>query len=127
VSPATDDSRLAVVATWTGRLVACFILILGSLVFVTFLETAEMRWFIYSFMGVGGALLFIVGLERSSPSSRWVQLAGWLLMAGFSTIPTSLLFGPMVVVLTALPGLFQRFQRSWYASGRPPQVDQHAG
>jgi hypothetical protein len=127
VSTSTDDSRLAVVAIWTGRFVACFILILGSLVFVTFLETALARDLIYALMGVGGALLFIVGVERSSVSFRWVQLAGWLLMAGFSLIPTSLLFVPMVAVLAALPGLFHRFEKSWYASGRPPQVDQHAG
>jgi chromate transport protein ChrA len=127
VSTATDDSRLAVVATWTGRVVACFILIIGSLVFVTFTETGLVRDLVYAVLGVGGALLFIVGLERSRPSSRWVHLAGWLMMAGFSTLPSSLLFIPMVAVLAALPGLFHRFQKSWYASGRPPPVDQHAG
>jgi hypothetical protein len=100
---------------WTGRLVACFILILGSLVFVTFLETGQLSWLAFSLAGVGGALLYIVGLEASRhPRSRWVQLAGWLLMATFSLIPTSLLFLPLVVVLSALPALFLRFQRSWY-------------
>jgi chromate transport protein ChrA len=127
VSTSTNDSRLTVVANWTGRVVACLILILGSLVFSTFLDTGLVRDLIFAVTGVGGALLFIVGLERSSPSFRWVQLAGWLMMAAFSLIPPSLLFVPMVAVLAALPGLFHRFQRSWYASDRPPQVDQHAG
>jgi chromate transport protein ChrA len=127
VSTSTDDSRLAVVATWTGRVVACFILILGALVFVTFTETGLVRDLVYAVLGLGGALLFIVGLERSRPSSRWVQLAGWLMMAAFSLIPTSLLFIPMIAVLAALPGLFHRFQRSWYASGRRPSVGQHPG
>jgi chromate transport protein ChrA len=126
VSTATDDSKLAVVATWTGRVVACFILIIGSLVFVTFAETGLVRDLVYAVLSVGGSLLFIIGLERSGPSSRWMQLAGWLMMAGFSTVSSSLLFIPMVAVLAALPGLFHRFQRSWYVSGRPPDVD-HAG
>jgi hypothetical protein len=100
---------------WTGRLVACFILILGALVFVTFLETGELLWLAFAIMGLGGALLFIVGLERSShPRSRWIQLVGWLMMAAFCLIPTSLLFLPMVVVLSALPALFVRFKRLWY-------------
>jgi hypothetical protein len=127
VSTSTDGSRLAVVATWTGRVVACFILIIGSLVFVTFTETGLVRDLVYAVLGVGGPLLFIIGLERSGPSSRWLQLAGGLMMAGFSTVPSSLLFIPMVAVLAALPGLFHRFQKSWYASGRRPQVDQHPG
>jgi hypothetical protein len=82
VSTSTDDSRLAVVAIWTGRVVACLILILGSLVFVTFGDTGLVRDLDYAVLGVGGALLFIVGLERSGPSARWVELAGWLMMAG---------------------------------------------
>jgi chromate transport protein ChrA len=115
-----SDSRSAAVAIWTGRLVACFILILGVLVFVTFVETGLLRDLIYAVMGVGGALLFIVGVERSSrPSFRWVQVVGWLMMAVFSLIPTSLLFLPLVVVLAALPAVFLRFHRSGYASGRP--------
>jgi hypothetical protein len=127
VSTSTDGIRLAGVATWTGRVVACFILILGSLVFVTFLETGLGRDLVFAVLAVGGALLFIVGLERSGPSFRWVQLAGWLMMGGFSLIPTSLLFIPMVAVLAASPGLFRRFQRSWYAAGRSPRLDQRAG
>ena len=115
MSTSTDDSKLAVVALWTGRIVACFFLILGSMVFVTFLDTGEVVWLALSFMCVGGALLYLVGLERSShPRSRWAQLAGWLMMAAFSLIPTSLLFLPLVLALSALPGVFLRFQRSWY-------------
>lgn len=115
VSTSTEERPLTAVALWTGRLVACFFLILGSLVFVTFLETGELLWLALSVAGVGGAFLFIVGLERSRyPGSRWIQLAGWALMAMFSLIPTSLLFIPLVVVLSALPALFLRFQRSWY-------------
>jgi small-conductance mechanosensitive channel len=121
VSTSTTDSRSAAVALWTGRLVASFILILGVLVFVTFVETGLLRDLTYAVMGVAGALLFIVGIERSSrPSFRWVQLVCWLMMAGFSLIPTSLLLLPLVVVLAALPALFLRFQRSGYAGGRPP-------
>ena len=127
MSTSTDDSKLAVVATWTGRVVACFILIFGALVFVTFTETGLVRDLVYAVLGLGGALLFIVGLELSRPSSRWVQFAGWLMMTGFSLVPTSLLFIPMVAVLAALPGLFRRFQWSWYVSGPRPQVDRRAG
>jgi hypothetical protein len=110
-----------------GRAVACFFLILGSLVFVTFLDTGSLLWLGVAVMGVGGALLYIVGLERSShPRSRWIQLLGWLMMASFSLIPSSLLFVPMVLAPLALPTLFLEFQRSWYGNGRPPSVDEHA-
>jgi hypothetical protein len=126
VSTSTEERSSTVVWQWVGRVVACFFLILGSLVFVTFLETERLFALVFAVMGVGGALLYIVGLERGGrPSSRWVQLVGWLLMAGFSAIPTSLLFIPMIVVLLAVPALFRRFQQSWYASGRPP-VDEPA-
>jgi hypothetical protein len=120
VRTSTEERPLTVAALWTGRVVASFFLILGSLVFVTFLETGERVWLALSVIGVGGALLFIVGLERSSyPRSRWVQLAGWLMMTMFSLIPTSLLFLPLVLALTALPALFLRFQRSWYGGHAP--------
>jgi hypothetical protein len=49
-----------VVALWTGRLVACFVLILGALVFVTFLETLEPLWLVLYVVGVGGAILYVV-------------------------------------------------------------------
>ena len=97
---------------WTGRGVICVFLILGSLVFVTFLDTGSPVWLALALTGVGGALLYIVGLERTThPSSRWIQLAGWFMMAAFSLIPTSLLFIPLVLVLFALPALLPRFQR----------------
>jgi hypothetical protein len=115
-----------VVALWTGRVVACFFLILGSLVFVTFLETESALFLVLAVLGIGGALAYVFGLERSShPSSRSAQLVGWLMMAAFSLTPTSFLFLPLVVVLSALPGLFLRFQRSWYG-GRPPSLRRHA-
>jgi hypothetical protein len=115
MSTSTGEWPITAAALWSGRLVACFILILGALVFVTFLETGELLWLAFATMGVGGALLFIVGLEHSShPRSRRIQLVGWLMMAAFCLIPTSLLFLPMVVVLSALPALFVRFRRSWY-------------
>jgi hypothetical protein len=120
VNTSTEERPLTVAAVWTGRVVACFFLILGSLVFVTFLETGKLVWLALSVDGVGGALLYIVGVERSRrPSSRWVQLVGWLMMATFSLIPTSLLFLPLVVVLCALPALLLRFQRSWYGGHAP--------
>jgi hypothetical protein len=123
VSTSTEERPLTVVAQWTGRLVGCVILILGSFVFVSFVETGTLWLLAVTILGVGGALLFLIGLERGShPRSRWIQLAGWLLMAAFSLLPTSLLFLPMVVVLSALPALFVRFQRSWYG-GRP--LDEH--
>lgn len=45
------------------------------------------------------------------------------MMAAFSLVPTSLLFLPLVLALSALPGLFLRFQRSWYGD---PAFDGHA-
>ena len=124
VSTSTAERPLTVVASWTVRIVACFFLILGSLVFVSFSETGSLWLLAFAILGVGGALLSIVGVERSSdPRSRWVQLAGWLMMAAFSLIPTSFLFLPLVLALSALPGLLLRFQRSWYG-GQP--LDGHA-
>jgi hypothetical protein len=106
------EARASAVWEWTGRAVACLVLILGSLVFVTFLETGKTVWLVLAITGVGGALLYIVGLERTRhPISRRMKLAGWLMMAAFSLIPTSLLFIPLVLVLFALPALLPRFQR----------------
>ena len=119
MSTSTEEKSSTVVWQWVGRAVACLFLILGSLVFVTFLETVELLWLVLAIMGVGGSLLYIIGLERSiHPRSRWIQLTGWLMMACFSLIPTSLLFIPMLLALLALPALFSRFQRSWYRSAR---------
>jgi hypothetical protein len=115
VSTSTEQRPLPVVALWTGRIVACVFLILGSLVFVSFAETGSLWLLVFAIMGVGGALLSIFGLERpGDPRSRWAHLAGWLMMAAFSLVPTSLLFLPLVLALSALPGLFLRFQRSWH-------------
>jgi hypothetical protein len=107
------EARAFGVWRWTGRGVACVFLILGSLVFVTFLDTSSPVWLALAFTGVSGALLYIVGLERTTqPSSKRIQLAGWSMMAAFSLIPTSLLFIPLVLVLLALPALLRRFQNS---------------
>jgi hypothetical protein len=122
VRTSTKETPLTVVALWTGRVVGCLFLILGSLVFVTFLETASVVDLALSLLGTGGALAYLFGLERSNhPSSRRAQLVGWLMMVAFSLIPISLLFLPMLVVLSALPGLFLRFGRSW-RGGLPPSL-----
>lgn len=109
----SKEARAPIVWQWTGRAVACLFLILGSLVFVTFLDTGQAVWLVLAVTGVGGALLYIVGLERTGePVSRWMQLGGWLMMAAFSLIPTSLLFLPAILVPCALPALLIRFQNS---------------
>ena len=108
----TEEVRASAVWQWAGRAVACIFLLLGSLVFVTFMDTGSPVWLALAITGVGGALLYIVGLERMGhPVSKWMQLAGWVMMAAFSLIPTSLLFIPLVLVLFALPALLPRFQR----------------
>lgn len=112
MSTSAKEARVSTVWQWTGRAVACVFLILGSPVFVTFLDTRSLVWLALAVTGVGGALLYIVGLERTAQrSSNWMQLAGWVMMAAFSLIPTSLLFIPLVLVLFALPALRARFQR----------------
>ena len=81
--------------------------------FVTFLDTSSPVWLAVALMGVGGASLYILGLERTTqPSSKRMQLVGWSMMAAFSLLPTSLLFIPLVLVLLALPALLRRFQDS---------------
>jgi hypothetical protein len=108
----TTEVRASALSQWTGRAVACFFLVLGSLVFVTFLDTGKAVWLVLAITGVGGALLYIVGLERSAhPWSRSMQLAGWLMITAFSLIPTSLFFIPLILALLALPALLPRFQR----------------
>jgi hypothetical protein len=94
---------------WTARLVACFFLIIGALVFVTFLETDEWWTLGFAVAAFGGALLFIFGLERPDhPAARWARPAGWFLMAVASTVPSSLLFIPFFLALLALPALLMR-------------------
>jgi hypothetical protein len=109
VSASTDERSLRVTWEWVGRVVASVFLILGSLVFVTFLDTGSPVWLVVAFMGAGGALVYIVGLERPGhPLSARARRVGWLMMAAFSLIPSSLLFVPLVLVLLALPTLFHR-------------------
>jgi hypothetical protein len=59
-----------VVLLWTGRAAASFFLIFGTLVFVTFIETGELWTLGVSLAALGGALLFIFGLERPGTRSR---------------------------------------------------------
>jgi hypothetical protein len=101
--------ELPVAFLWTARLVACFFLIIGALVFVTFLETDEWWTLGFAVVAFGGALLFIVGLESPDhPAARWARPAGWFLMAVASTVPSSLLFIPFFLALLALPALLMR-------------------
>jgi hypothetical protein len=112
VRTSTEGRSSAVVWQWVARAVACFFLIVGSLVFVAFLDTDRPVWLVLAITGVGGALLYIGGLEPTAhPLSKWMQLTGWLLMAIFSLIPTSLLSVPAITVLLALPALLRRFPR----------------
>jgi hypothetical protein len=109
VRTTTEERPLTVAALWTGRVVACVFLILGSLVFVTFLETDEWWTLGFAVAAFGGALLFIFGLERPDhPAARWARPAGWFLMAVASTVPSSLLFIPFFLALLALPALLMR-------------------
>ena len=88
---------------------ACFFLIIGALVFVTFLETGEWWPLWIALAALGGALLFIFGLERPNhPAARWARPAGWFLMGMASTLPSSLLFIPFFFVLIALPAVLMR-------------------
>ena len=101
--------ELPVALLWTARLVACFFLIIGALVFVTFLETGTSRSLGFAVAALVGALLFIFGLER--PDHRvagWARPVGWFLMAVASTVPSSFLFIPFFLVLLALPAALMR-------------------
>jgi hypothetical protein len=98
---------------WAGRAIACFFCILGSIVFVGSFDPGASRWRSLAAVGVGGALLYIAGVEGARyRGSRWIQLAGWLMMAALSLIPSSLLYLPAILVLFALPALLTRFQNS---------------
>jgi hypothetical protein len=109
MSTSTHGRTPTITWRWVGRVVASVFLILGSLVFVTFLDTGSLAWLAVAFVGAGGALVYSVGLERPGhPLSARRRRLGWLLMAAFSLIPTSLLFGPLILVLLALPTLFPR-------------------
>ena len=101
--------ELPAVFLWTARVAACFFLIIGALVFVTFLETGEWWTLEIASEAVGGALVFIFGLERPDhPAARWARPVGWFLMGVASTLPSSLLFVPFFFALIALPAVLMR-------------------
>jgi hypothetical protein len=92
---------------WTGRVAASFFLLFGALVFVTFIQTGELWALGISLAAIGGALLFIFGLERPDHSfSSWARPLGWSLMAEASLVPSSLVFISVGLALLALPALF---------------------
>jgi hypothetical protein len=95
--------ELPVALLWTARLVACFFLIVGVLVLVTFLETGRGWTLGFAVAALSGALLFVFGLERPDHVAGWARPVGWVLMAVASTVPSSLLFIPFFLVLLALP------------------------
>jgi hypothetical protein len=91
---------------WPARFAACFFLIIGALIFVTFLETLELRWLGVSAAAIVGAGSFIVGLERPlSATGQWARPVGWAAMAAASFLPSSLLFIPTLIVLLGIPAL----------------------
>jgi hypothetical protein len=97
------------VVLWTGRAAASFFLIFGALVFVTFIETGELWTLGVSLAALGGALLFIFGLERPEHSfSSWARPIGWSMMAVASLVPSSLVFISIALALVALPAVFVR-------------------
>lgn len=110
---ATEPKRASTVWDWTGRAVACFFLILGSLVFVTFLETGTLWTLGFAIAAIGGALLYIFGLERPAhPAARWARPVGWSSMAVACLLPSSLLFIPLALAMLALPSVLRRFRIS---------------
>ena len=109
MSTSLKRRELPGVFLWAARVAACFFLIIGSLVFVTFLETGEWWTFGIAAAALGGALLFILGLERPDrPAARWARPVGWFLMGVASTLPSSLLFIPFFFALIALPAVLMR-------------------
>jgi hypothetical protein len=109
VSASLKRRELPGVFLWTARVAACFFLIIGSLVSVTFLETGEWWPFGIAVAALGGALLFIFGLERPDhPAGLWARPVGWFLMGVASTLPSSLLFIPFFFALIALPAVLMR-------------------
>jgi hypothetical protein len=107
---------------WTARFVASAFLLLGALVFSSFLETGFPFYLAMSVLGFGGAAVFVFGIERlHHRSARLARQVGWAMMAVFSLIPTSLLFVPLMVVLLALPAVV-RAPRPRAAPGGPLRV-----
>lgn len=77
--------------------------------FVTFLETGEWWTLSIATAALGGALLFIFGLELPDlPAASWVRPVGWFLMGVASTVPTSFFFVPFLFALLALPAVLMR-------------------
>lgn len=88
---------------------ASFFLILGALVFVTFLETGEWWTLGVAVAALGGALIFIFGLERPHhPAASWARPVGWFLMGVASTVPSNLFVIPFLFVVLALPAVLMR-------------------
>jgi hypothetical protein len=94
---------------WSARFTACFFLIIGSLVFTSFTETGEPWLLGIAVAALGGAALFIYGLERPTDQpASWARPTGFALMAIASLVPSSLLFIPTLVLLFAVPALIAR-------------------
>jgi hypothetical protein len=109
VSNATEARTSLAVWLWPGRVVACFFLILGALVFSSFIDTGTLWILAFAVASLGGSLLFIFGLERPQhPSATLARQVGWSMMALGSLVPTSLLFMPFLLALLALPAAFAR-------------------
>jgi hypothetical protein len=91
---------------WLGRLAASLILVMSILVFGSATDTGSVLLFALAALGLGGAVLFIFGLERPTHRlARGARALGWMMMLGFSLIPTSFLLLPALVVLLAFPAV----------------------
>jgi len=89
-----------------GSVAASLILVLGVLVFTSAVETGSLLLFALSALGLVGAVVFILGVERPThPLARGARALGWTMMLGMSLVPTSLLFLPALVVLLAFPSV----------------------
>jgi len=109
VSVALKRRELPTLFLWTARGAACFFLIIGTLVFVTFLETGEWWTLGIAAAAFGGALLLIFGLERPDhPAAPWARPVGWFLIGVASTVPSGLFFVPFFFALAALPAMLMR-------------------
>jgi hypothetical protein len=109
MSTSTEQGTLTVVFLWIGRASACFFLIFGALVFVTFIETGALWTLGVALAALGGAFLLIFGLERPGHAfSGRARPIGWSLMAVASLVPSSLVFISIALILLALPTLFIR-------------------
>jgi hypothetical protein len=109
VSTSLKRRELPSVLLWIARVAACFFLIIGALVFVTFLETGEWWTLGIAAAALGGALLLIFGLERPDhPVAPWARPIGWFLMGVAAAVPSSLFFIPFLFALFALPAVLMR-------------------